>query len=288
MTAPWSRFGSVWPRGAAGILLAALVAGGVGVATSVLSPGLGLDLFSLWLGLLPALVAALVVTLRRAWRRRFGALPSLLALSWLALSVAAHLDGWPPLPSSSAELRGPAADESPVSLTLEVEGELEVAASNHSDLYQVQFIRRGGEVGVPQAVETTVGDQMEIELTDTGGSVWYRYAGWQLVLSSTPDWALSFSARELQADLSALRISSIDAEGAGWVALPPPGEGAEASLTGGRFDVLIPDSTPVTVLGNAIVPPDWEQIDGGFRAPIDGDGWLIEVGEGAAVRIIEP
>lgn len=288
MGAPWSRPGSLWPRGAGGLLLAAMVAGGVGVATSVLSPGLGLDLLSLWPGLVPAVVSALVVTWRRGWRRRFGALPSLLALSWLALSVAAHLDGWPPLPSSSAELSGPPARNSAVSLALEVEGLVEMRASEAAALYHVHFIRRGGEVGLPRAVETTVGDQLEVELTDGGSTAWFRFAGWRVDLSSASDWEISIYAEELQADLTGLHVSNITADGGGWVALPSPGEGAEAMFTGGRFDVQVPESTPVTVLGNAVVPQDWDLIDGGFRAPITGDGWVIEVGEGAAVRIVEP
>ncbi len=287
MTAPWSRPRSVWPLGVAAFLAAGLVAGGLGVATSVLSPGLGLDLLSLWPGLIPAVVAAVVVAFRRAWGRRFGALPSLLAVSWLALGVAAHLDGWPPLPSSAAELSGPPTIDATVALAVRLEGELAVSASEGADLYRVAFIRQGGEVGIPQAAETTTGESLAVELSDGGATPWHRYAGWRLTLSSQPKWDLRLAGEPLEADLTGFHLLSLVAEGGGWLSLPSPEGGVEARLSGGAYEVVVTPSTPVVITGAATVPATWQPIEGGYRSPGGDDGWVISVAPGATVLIIE-
>ena len=288
MTAPWSRPHSGWPLGAGAFLVAVLIAGGVGVAASILSPALGLDLISLWPGLVPALLAAIVVTFRRAWRRRFGALPFLLILTWLGLGAAAHFDGWPPLPSSAAELQGPDTVDGQVTLAANLDGAMEVMASNRSLLYEVKFIRRGGEVGVPEAEEITLGEQVSIELVESGRSSWLRYAGWELLLSTATNWDLHLSGRPIDANFAALEVSSLSVEGEGRIVLGAAVTGSEIEIGAGEFELTVPGSAPITVVGSAAVPPDWEAVDGGFTAPEQGSGWLITIAEGATVRIVEP
>jgi hypothetical protein len=41
------------------------------------------------------------------------------------------------------------------------------------------------------------------------------------------------------------------------------------------------------VIGAAETPIGWEITDRGARAPVEGDGWEIVVGEGAVVRVEE-
>jgi hypothetical protein len=264
-----------------------MTATAVGMAGSVLSTGFGLDLISLWPGLVPAAVAALVVTLRKAWRRRFGGLPSLLALTWLGLAMAAHLQGWTPLPSSTAELTGPSTTDAVVSLEANLDGVLEVGPSALTSLYEVRFIRQGGGVGVPTARETTAGSDLTVELVDSGTTPWFRYSGWQLGLSTAPSWALDLSGRSLAADLASLSLTSLATEGEGWVRLGHVDAPASFLVRSGELEVSIPPLTPVAVTGAALVPASWEEVDGTHRSPSEGPGWTISVADGASVRIVE-
>jgi hypothetical protein len=286
MAAPWSHPGSSWPLGTLAVLVAAVVAGGVGVGSQILSPGLALDLISLWPGLVPAILAAIVVTFRRAWRRRLGALPQLLAMTWLGLGVAAHLDGWPPLPSSAAELAGPVDGYTTGSLEVHLDGLLEVAAGADSMLYEVGFIRLGGEIGLAEAEEVILEEAIAVALQDSGTTPFFRYAGWRVALSSEPVWSLDLEG-EIGADLTGLQISGVTAGGNGWLRLGSFDGPTPLEITKGDFEVTIPATTPVTITGNARVPEDWVVLDGGYRAPVGGDGLMITVAEGASVFIIE-
>ena len=286
MSAPWGHPGSSWPLGTLAILVAAFVAGGVGVGSQILSPGLALDLISLWPALVPAALAAILVTLRRAWRRRLGALPQLLALTWLALGVAAHLDGWPPLPSSAAELAGPEDGYTTGSLEVHLDGLLEVAAGEDSMLYEVGFIRLGGEIGLAEAEEVILDEAIAVALQDSGTTPFFSYAGWRISLSSQPVWSLDLEG-EIGADLTGLQISGLSAGGRGWLRLGSFDTPTPLDITKGTFEVTIPAATPVTITGNAQVPADWVVVDGGYRAPVGGDGLVITVAGGASVFIIE-
>ena len=91
MSDAWESPVSGWPVGAWAMAGMLPIVGGIGVSANVLSPGLALDMISLWAGLLPVVVALVLVAIKRAWRRRMGALPPLLIITWIALVVAAHL-----------------------------------------------------------------------------------------------------------------------------------------------------------------------------------------------------
>lgn len=286
MSAPWSHPGSSWPLGTLAVLVAVIVAGGVGVGSSILSPGLALDLISLWPGLVPAAIAAIVVSLRRAWSRRLGALPQLLALTWLALGVAAHLDGWPPLPSSAAELAGPSDTYESSALEVHLDGLLEVTAAESIPLYEVGFIRLGGAVGLAEAEEVTLEEAISVALHDAGTTPFFQYAGWRLTLSDQPIWNLDLEG-EIGADLTGLQLSGISAGGGGWLRLGSFNTTTPLEITDGDFEVTVPVSSPVTITGEAQVPPTWIAVDGGYRAPAGGDGLVITVAEGASVFIIE-
>lgn len=286
MSAPWSRPNSSWPLGSLAVLVAVLVAGGVGVTSAILSPGLALDLVSLWPGLVPAVIALVVVSLRRGWRRRLGALPQLLTLSWLALGLAAHVDGWPLLPSSAAELKGPANTFASSSLEVHLGGRLEVSAGGDPELYVVEFIRLGGEVGVVEAEEVSLEDSISVALQDSGTTPFFRYAGWRISLSTQSTWNLDLGG-EIGADLTGLLLSDVTADGGGWLRLGSYTLTTPIELRGGSFAVTVPANSAVRIMGEARVPPTWVAINGGYRAPTAGEGLVISVVEGASLSIIE-
>ena len=55
----------------------------------------------------------------------------------------------------------------------------------------------------------------------------------------------------------------------------------------GEVTVAIPAGSPAEVIGAAETPIGWEITDRGARAPVEGAGWEIVVGEGAVVRVEE-
>ena len=112
----WEHPVSGWPVGAWAMAGMLPVAAGIGISAKVISPGLVLDLISLWPGLVPVVVATVVVAFSKAWRRRMGAVPPLLLITWMALALRPISRRLEPLPSSSADLIGP--DESPEHITL--------------------------------------------------------------------------------------------------------------------------------------------------------------------------
>jgi hypothetical protein len=272
--------------GSLAVLVAVLVAGGVGVASAILSPGLALDLISLWPGLVPAVIALLVVGVRHGWRRRLGAMPQLLTLSWLALGVAAHIDGLPLLPSSAAELEGPANNFTLSSLEVHLVGRLEVTAGGDPELYAVEFIRLGGAVGVAEAEEVSVEETIAVALQDSGTTPFFRYAGWRISLSTQSTWNLDLGGA-IGADLTGLLLSEVTADGGGWLRMGSYTLTTPIELRGGAFEVTVPASSAVRILGEARVPPSWVVINGGYRAPTDGEGLVISVVEGASLSIIE-
>ncbi len=286
MSAPWSHSNSSWPLGSLAVLVAVLIAGGVGVASAILSPGLALDLISLWPGLIPALIAVVVVSIRRAWTRRIGAMPQLLALTWLAMGVAAHIDGWPPLPSSAAQLEGPINTFTSSSLDVELSGQLEVSAADSPELYAVEFIRLGGRVGVAEAEEISLEESISVAIHDAGTTPFFRYAGWRISLSTRTTWNLDLEGA-IGADLTGLVLSDVAATGGGWLRFGSYTTTTPLELRGGTFEVTVPAHSAVRITGEAQVPDTWVVVNGGYRAPIEGEGLVISVIEGASVFIIE-
>ena len=283
MIGPWDRPVSGWPVGAWAMAGMLPIAVGVGISASVLSPGLLLDSISLWPGLVPFLLALVAVAVKRAWRRRAGAVPPLLLLTWMVLAIATHLAAWPPLPSSSAELVGPATFDGPVTLSAHTSGSLRVAPTDGGGIYRIGFIRLGGEVGVPGADETATATGLSVSVRDEGTTEWFRYAGWRVDLDPASPWNLSLGG-DITADLTGLVIGSLSLEGSGTFLLGAADRATPVAIRG-DFEIRIPAGIPARVVGEAQVPPGWQETADGYSSPEGGEGWIIAVAEGASVVV---
>ena len=283
MREAWEHPVSGWPVGAWAMAGMVPIGGAVGIAANVLSPGLALDLISLWPGLVPAVAAAVVVMLRKGWKRRMGALPPLLLISWMVLSASAHLAGWEALPSSSADLIGPVDAPESVTLTVRSPGALEVGVKDRGSLYRVGFLRRGGPVGIPAAEEVTSPLGLTVTIADAGSTNWFRYAGWALDLAAGPRWNLSLEG-VVAGDLTGLDLGSVSLNGTGALRLGATDHATPVAVRG-DFSLLIPDDVAARVVGGAAVPAGWLATPDGFRSPVGGEGWVISAAAGSSVEI---
>jgi hypothetical protein len=259
------------------------IAAGVGISANVLSPGLALDLISLWPGLLPVVAAMVVVAVKKVWSRRMGALPPLLLITWMALVVAAHFSAWEPLPSSSADLVGPTEFPGHVTLAAHSLGILSVRVRDPGALYKVGFVRLGGEIGIAEAEEVSSALGLTVSIADGGSTEWFRYAGWTLDLAPRPQWNLSLSG-DLEGDLTGLDLGSVSLQGQGELTVGPTDHPVPVAVRG-QFRLVIPSGVPARVVGNAEVPIEWQSTADGFKAPVDGEGWVISVPSGSSVVI---
>lgn len=282
MTSSWQHSTSAWPLGAWIMVGILTIVTGLGVSAGVLSPGLLLDAIALWPGLLLPLAAAIFVAWKKGWRRRVGAIPPLLIVTWIGLTGAAHLGGWVALPSSFGELIGPQESPALATMSISVNGRLSVAVSDSGHLYEVRYIRLGGPVGVPTAVETTTEGALNIAVRDGGTSAWFRYAGWRLGLQGATEWNLNLTG-DVTGDLSQLSLGSLTLGGVGTLTL---GEAAKATpvTVMGDFVINLPADAAATASGNVATPDDWSE----NVSPASGEGWIFSVAEGASLRINQP
>jgi hypothetical protein len=283
MSDAWERPVSGWPVGAWAMAGMLPIVGGIGISANVLSPGLALDLISLWPGLLPAVVALVIVAIKKGWRRRMGALPPLLIITWIALAVSAHIAALEPLPSSSADLIGPAEFPDHVTLAAHSPGVLEVRVNDRGAIYRVGFVRLGGRIGIAQAEEVSTAFGLTVSIGDAGPTEWFRYAGWTLDLAPRTQWNLSLGG-ELEGDLTGLDLGSVSLEGNGELTLGPTDHPVPMAVRG-EFDLRIPADVAARVVGSADVPNEWVSTADGFRSPVDGEGWVISAAAGSSVVI---
>lgn len=275
---------------AAWILVVALIVAGVfGVVGGILSPSIVIDLAALW----PLLVVIVLVGVAARFlgkRRRTGPILPLTVFSVLLLGAALHLGAWDQLPSASARLTGPdpAGLSDPTELLVQLSGDLEMSAGN-GPAYDVRPIVRGGRVGVPQATETSVDGAVSIRIeADPEAPSWYTFAGWTVELSPQVTWRLVLNGT-LDADLTALTLSSAAIAGSGLIRLGSPPEGGASVIVAGDFDVVVPSGSAVTVRGNAVTPSNWAGEGDVSRSPVSaaaGD-WSITVQGDATPRIRE-
>jgi hypothetical protein len=265
------------------------IAVGVGIGATVLSPGIVLDALSLWPGLIPGIVALLIVAIRRRWRTRAGAAPPLLILTWMVLAVGAHLAAWAPLPSSSVELAGPAEMVPAVTLSVHSAGRLELgvlaAKSPANEIYRVGFVRLGGEVGIPVAEEINNQTGLTVAISDSGTTTWFRYGGWRVQLTPLSQWNLSVGG-DISGTLVGLDLASLSIDGSGALRLGEAGHLVPVAVRGNLL-LTIPAGAPARVVGEAQVPETWTTTEDGSSAPVTGEGWLISVAEGATLVIDE-
>jgi hypothetical protein len=279
----WEQPVSGWPVGAWAMTGMLPVAAGIGISANVISPGLVLDLISLWPGLVPAAIAILVVAFTRGWRRRMGAVPPLLLITWMALGASAHFAALDPLPSSSADLIGPEESPQHVTLAAHSPGALLVRVNDRASTYRVGFVRLGGQVGIARAEEVTTPLGLTVSIGDLGTTEWFRYAGWTLDLAPNTQWNLSLGGN-LGGDLTGLDLGSVSLEGQGDLTLGATDHPVPLAVRG-DFEFQIPSGVAARVVGTADVPGGWLSTADGFRSPVDGDGWVISAAPGSSVVI---
>lgn len=264
-----------------------------GVVGGILSRSLVVDLVAMWpLGALAA-VAGMVGWWRgRRRNARSGAVLPLALFTAVVLAMAVHLGGWESLPSGTARLEGPPAEElsDPTRLTAHISGDLVVNAGAGATGYEVKPIFRGGDVGVPEALETSVDGDLTITLdADPTVPSWYRFSGWELALSPGVGWRLVLNG-VIDADLSALRVDALAIAGQGTVALPEPAGEVTAMVISGEFTVTVPADAAVEVQGEAQIPDGWDSSESGSTSPEFGQSptaWRIRVEGEAPVRVLE-
>ncbi len=255
----------------------------VAVLAGILSPALVVDLASLWPGLAVAVLSVPFVWAARRRSHRIQAVPPLLVLTWIVLATAAHLSGWPTLPSSAAELIGPETIPGSVRLEVVLDGPLVVRAGPDGFLYRVRFLRLGGSVGPPLAREQV--DPVEIRIEEAGDEPWFRFAGWRAELAPGARWDLRLDpgSGRAEVDLTGLQVGEAALVGEGELRL---GSGPGSVEVDGDYTVTVPTGVAVRIVGSAIVPDDWVAVDDGWQAPVEGEGWVIEVVAGGSVAVV--
>ena len=276
---------------------ATLVVGLGAAALGILSRSLALDFVAWWPVWLVVVVLAVIARGRRVGRVRVSGLVPLVAFVALVALVVGHLQGWPIMPSAAARLVGPPAEGvSQAVLEAHIDGVIRLS-SGSSFLYEVEPIRRGGLVALPEAMEEhrPMGvDPEELEPTslvivflqprpDPG---LYGFAGWDIGLSEAVQWTIGLTG-QIDADLSGLSVFSLDAVGEGLIALGPPLMAGPQVFLNGEFRLVVPRGVPVRIEGEARVPGSWERFGGGWRSPTAGVGWDVIVGEGSSVTVVE-
>ena len=258
----------------------------IAISLGFLSRSVLLDLLAWWPVWLVLLGLALWSRGRRWGRVRPSALVAILSVLALGAFLTGHVRGWTTMPSAQVGLNGPQAGSVVTgALSARIEGPIEVGSGRTGLLYAVEPIRRGGDVGPAVATEQLQGPNISVALTPSPDPGLYTFAGWSLDLDEAPTWSLSL-AGELEADLTRLRLSSLQIDGEGSVSLGPPTANTVVTVSGAFF-VTLPAGTPARVVGEAVVPAGWIPGDDGFASPTPGDGWVISVGEGSSLTVRE-
>jgi hypothetical protein len=263
----------LFPIGAITILLGVAVAG-------ALSRSIAADFIAWWPVWIGLGVTAYLVRDRKLGAYRMAGLVPLAGLFFVALFTWGHLAGWGMMPSASQRLVGPeSTGVTRAFMSAGIDGRILVSGDSEF-LYRVEPIRRGGRIGIPTAAEQMVDSMIDVTLEEPADPGLYTYAGWDLALAPLPAWTLSLDGA-VEADLRALTIEELTLGGAGTVVLGTPDGETPVTVAGG-FRIVVPDATPVRVVGTASVPSSWVLTDEGAMTPGGGEGWLITVvGEGS-------
>lgn len=264
----------------------ALVAIGVAIALGFLSRSVLLDLLAWWPVWVVLLGLAVLGRGRRWGRLRPSALIAILSVAALGACLTGHLRGWQAMPSAEIGLNGPQAGSVVTgALSARIEGPIEVGSGQSGFLYSVQPIRRGGDVGPAVATEQLQGPNISIALAPSADPGLYTFAGWALDLDEAPTWNLTLGG-DLDADLTRLRLTSLQIDGRGSVSLGPAAANTVVTVSG-TFELVLPAGAAARVVGNAVVPAGWVAGDDGFESPTPGEGWVISVDEGSSLTVSE-
>lgn len=243
------------------------------------------DLIAWWPAWLILVILVFLARGRRWGRVRVSALVPIVWLGVVALFVAGHILGWAAMPSASTDLNGPQAGSvSTGALSARIAGELHVGSGQSGFLYAVEPLRRGGDIGPPVAVEQLQGANIAVALDDAPDPGLYTYAGWEIDLDDSPTWSLALGG-VIDANVSRLRLSSLQVDGEGTVILGQP-TGSVVVTIAGDFELTVPADVPIRVVGQAAVPAEWVEVDDGFKSPVPGIGWVISVGQETSLRVV--
>lgn len=278
---------------AAWMLVGAVVlATGFGVVGGILSRALVVDLVAMWPLFALILITGVIGWLRsRRRQRRAGAILPLSIFSALILTGALHLGGWDQLPSAEARLTGLPADElsDPARLTAQIQGTLQIRPLVDGVGYRIDPVLRGGRVGVPEATETFVDGALSVRVSAAEAPGWYTFSGWEMGLAPDVRWRLVLNG-QLDADFRSIPLESVAVAGSGTIRLgDPPATGAELTVAG-DFQVVVPDTAPVSVMGAATTPSEWTATDGATASPEwdpASGGWRILVRGDTPVAVSE-
>jgi hypothetical protein len=258
----------------------------LGIAASGrLSRSIVADLIAWWPVWVGISVAAYLLREYRIGQFRVAGIIPLFALLFVGLFTWGHLGGWSIMPSASQRLVGPEVGGSTdASLQARIDGVVEVDGGSEF-LYRVEPVMRGGGFGIPGASEQVVDSAVTVVLAPPADPGLYTYAGWGVSLADEPQWSLDLSGA-IDADLRSLTISDLALGGSGVVRLGAAG-GQTPVAVNGSFRIVVPADTPVRVVGIASVPDSWTLDADGAAAPTFGEGWVITVGSGANLTIVE-
>ena len=274
-----SRISGGWALVAGTIVLTGIALGAGALSTSVI-----LDLVSLWPLWVGASGMLLVLRGRRVGRIRLQGLVPLIVTILLLIVVAGNAWGFPWLPSTSAQLSGPAVDDvTRASFRSRIGGEVVLAGVPSEVAYRVVPLRGAGATGVPSAVESQENGSLSVQLTPDPDPGLVSFRGIDISLSTTPTWEVDL-AGSMAVDVTTLQVWRLLASGDGEIALGAATVTTPVSLTG-TFRLTVPNDVPVRVDGVASVPTDWASEDGSAVAPTAGEGWLITVTDGSSIEI---
>jgi hypothetical protein len=161
-------------------------------------------------------------------------------------------------------------------------GRLVVEGTTEGHLYTVRFLRLGGGVGIPEAIETTTESALNIAVSDGGTTPWFRYVGWRLGLDQATEWNLSLTGT-VSGDLSTIEVGSLTLFGNGHLSLGDASKPIPVSVMG-DYVVDLPADTAARATGSVQVPSTWNE----GASPTSGDGWIFVVAEGGSLRINQP
>ena len=245
-----------------------------------------LDVVSLW----PGWVATMGLLLirrrmlrhrRRAIRSGPGTAPPLLLLAWVVIGLALHLTGWDVLPSSAGDLAGSpvGADIATAILDVQLDGEV-VLEGGAGLLYEVKPMR-GGDSAPAQGSEILIDREVTVRLREGPDPGWFGSGGWKVSVSTFPEWNVRVRAASLEADLTMVRLNSLQVAADGRIRLAAPSGDVPIHL-GGELVLEVPSDASVEVAGPARVGPGWEVTATGKQYVGTGTSrYLVEVDSGS-------
>jgi hypothetical protein len=255
----------------------ATVAIGVAIVARLISTTLILDLAALWPAVAVALVVLPIAMLRRGvWRW----IPPAILLAWILAGLGLHLNAAAILPSSvgDVEIDVDVAEVGTAKLTAGPIDVLSVEFTGRETLARVSMRRRGGTVA-PAVATPLVGDgRAEIVLAERDDPGFFEFEGWDLQLGEVESWDLDLAATSLEIDTDGVRQASIQASGAGSIALSAVDGESLLDVTG-VFEISVPRGVGVVLDGEATTPNDWTRTERGLASPGDTQWTLVVAGD---------